>query len=223
MKRTKNIPIAITSGTGKNLPNHSGLYIKAAEEAGLFADFISPGMEIHYLLENYNGFIIPGGKDLNPSYYKEKKIFRINPEEEKRIEFEFFLLHEIIKKRKPVLGICYGMQIMNVCFKGTLYQDIRSQIEGALNHEQEKHVICVHDNPYLEPGEYEVNSSHHQAVRDIGTGLEPFAYASDGIIEAYYHKTQPFIMGVQWHLERMNDITSKRIFDAFGKACYADK
>ncbi len=213
----KNLPrIGITTGTDKKSPKNPDLYIKAVEKAGGLPDFISPDMDVIELATFYDGLIIPGGKDIIPLFYHENRQFEIIPEEDKRIAFEISLLREIIKMRKPVLGICYGMQLINVVFRGTLYQDIYSQMNKSLDHSGGGHIIKVDDNPYyLKKGEFQVNSSHHQAVKDIGSGLKPFARARDSIIEAFYLRDYDFLLGVQWHPEREDNTMSGQIFRSF--------
>ena len=165
--------------------------------------------------------MIPGGKDLLPSLYGQTLLHEIEPEEAERIEFEFSLLHEIIRLERPVLGICYGMQVLNVFLGGTLYQDISSQLPTSLDHRTGTHIIALGVNPFLERGSFQVNSSHHQAVKDLGKGIIPFAFAPDGIIEAVYMKGHFFFVGVQWHPERMSNISSEQLFERFVGACRA--
>jgi putative glutamine amidotransferase len=211
--------IGITVGSGDNFPNRAELYVNAVQRAGGMAEFIYPGVGKKGLAAHYDGFLIPGGKDMAPLLYNELQIFGINPEEQKRTDFEMFLLNEAVKRKRPVLGICYGMQVINVFFKGTLYQDIRSQRDNALNHKAGMHGLEMRDNPFFRSGEYDVNSSHHQAVKDTGKDVTPFAYASDGIIEALYLESYPFLVGVQWHPERLDDELSTAVFGKFVGAC----
>lgn len=215
--------IGITSGTGKNLPKSAELYVKAVENAGGTAFFLSPDMDITEISSDYNGFIIPGGKDLSPILYNESRRFKIELEEQERINFEISLLHEIIKNKKPVLGICYGMQLINVFFRGTLYQDIEHQFKKSKLHSEGSHKIRIEYNPYVEAGEYLVESSHHQAIKDLGLGIKPFAYAPDGIIEALYLENFKFLMGVQWHPEKTENNVSKHLLKIFIEACGGNK
>ncbi len=207
--------IGITSGTGKKLPEYPELYIQAVEKAGGSAIFLSPGMNVIEISEHFDGLIIPGGRDINPSFYNEEEWFHNRLEEGRRINFEISLLNEIIKIGKPVLGICYGMQLLNVFFKGSLYQDIGIQLIKSLNHKNGRHLINIAYNPFLERGEYEVNSTHHQAIKNTGSGLKPFAFAPDGIIEAFYLEHYSFLMGVQWHPERIDNYISGKVFEVF--------
>jgi putative glutamine amidotransferase len=138
-----------------------------------------------------------------------------------RSDFEKEMIHEIIGLRKPLFAICYGMQLLNVVLGGNLYQDIESQLPRAINH-KENHLIEVSDSGPLPAGRYMVNSAHHQAVKALGGGLESLATSSDGLLEAFYMKDYPFLLGVQWHPERPEGL-SDVIFGLFVEACSVDK
>ncbi len=207
--------IAITSGMCKG----SELYARAVREAGGNPFFLTYSMKAIDLCNTYDGFIIPGGKDLPPALYNEEMTAEIFLEDRERIDFEFSLLSEIIKQGKPLLGICYGMQLVNVFLKGSLFQDIAMGKERSIDHREGSHIISVAGNPYVEQGLHRVNSSHHQAVHVGGTAVRPFAYADDGIIEAFYIEQQRFMVGVQWHPERGSDAFSRSLFASFIRAC----
>lgn len=102
---------------------------------------------------------------------------------------------------------------MNVFLKGTLYQNIETEID----HTKGNHEIQVTDDFLLKKGIYTVNSSHHQAVKIPGKGLEVFCMAKDSIIEGFYLKGHPFFVGVQWHPERHSEEASQRIWQSFAK------
>ncbi len=178
-----------------------------------------PGPDVKDLSCHCDGLIIPGGSDPAPDLYGEKRLYRLEMEDPGRINFELALLREIISLRKPVLGICYGMQLINIFFGGTLYQDVRSQIPGSLKHEGEMHSIMIKENPNLSCGEFAVNSFHHQAVKDPGKGVMPFASAGDGITEAFYLEEYHFLLGVQWHPERGQSPLNAQLFEGFIEAC----
>ncbi len=212
--------IAITTGGEKNLPRHSELYIQAVEAVHGRAVFIGPDVNIADAVTRYAGFIIPGGGDINPLLYNEERITDLDLEDERKVKFDIELFHAARKQKMPVLGICYGMQLINIAMGGTLYQDIAAQKGSAIDHRAGIHQIQVYDNPYFGAGPYEVNSSHHQAVKDIARGLCPFAFAPDGVLEAFYYSLKhPFLLGVQWHPERMNNQISGTVFNSFIEAC----
>lgn len=164
-----------------------------------------------------DGLLIPGGNDIDPSYFHElpHPSVRLTPRE--RTNFEITLLRSVMELGKPVLGICYGMQLINVTLGGSLYQDIGSQISGAIDHRNGRHNIeivqpaAVH---ILRPliGKLTgvvVGSSHHQAVKGLGEGLEVFAVSEEGVIEGLFKKDYPFLVGVQWHPERVSEFEEK--------------
>jgi putative glutamine amidotransferase len=201
------------------MPVRKDCYEECVAQAGGAAVFLPPSGEVRDLAARYDGFVIPGGRDPDPSWYGETALQGTVLEESKRSRFEFSLLHEIIRERKPVLGICYGMQLLNIFFKGSLFQDIRSMTSGSIDHGKGSHTVEIMDNPYVQRDEREVNSSHHQAVRRLGEGLQPWAYAADGIIEGFYGTQYDFLVGVQWHPERMKASLTVELFERFIRAC----
>jgi putative glutamine amidotransferase len=173
-----------------------------------------------------DGLLLSGGNDLLPSYYGEEVLHTacVKPVAKERSDFEFALLKAVLKLGKPILAICYGMQLLNVAFGGTLYQDIESQVMTTLDHRTGEHGIKIIqsgavDMPTLECN-YIVNSHHHQAVRRLGDELDAFAVSDDGIVEGIYKKGYTFVLGTQWHPERgLSDGISEGIFRAFINKC----
>jgi putative glutamine amidotransferase len=194
-------------------------YVDAILKAGGVPVLLPPADNPKMYTEIIDGLLIPGGNDLDPSYYNEEKLPQLKIVSKERSGFEIALLKEMVKLRKPVLGICYGMQLINVAFGGTLYQDIESQLKVAINHKTEYHIIVITENRFLRKGRFSVNSTHHQAIRETGSGLSIIARSTDDLIEAFYREDYPFLIGIQWHPERQpEEELSNSIFESFVRA-----
>ena len=215
--------IGITADIEDNRLKLNRDYAEAVEKAGACPVLLAPSRNVADIALRIDGILISGGSDLHPSYYTEDVNYEIKIVERDRSGFEFAIIHEIIKLKKPVLGICYGMQLINVAFGGSLYQDIRQQVPSAIGHREGWHTIKIDDNKLIDRGEFKVNSSHHQAVKVIGQGLNAIAFSPDGIIEAISSGDYPFLLGVQWHPERLQDSLSEKIFWSFAEAVIANK
>lgn len=215
--------IGITADIEDNRFKLNRDYAAAVENAGAIPVLLAPSRNAADIASRIDGFLIPGGNDLHPSYYNEDINYEIKIVERDRSDFEFAIIHEIIKLKKPVLGICYGMQLINVAFGGSLYQDIRQQVPAAMEHREGNHTIKVSDNKLMDKGEFKVNSSHHQAVKAIGQRLNAIAFSPDGITEAISSGDYPLLLGVQWHPERMQDSLSEKIFRTFAEAAIESK
>lgn len=160
-----------------------------------------------------DAIILSGGADVDPVLYGEEGIQGQGYSMREIDTYDLRLLKEALRCKKPVLGICKGMQIINICFGGTLYQDIPSQRERCIKHTQNTeryngtHRIRIRDDSLLAeilPDGTFVNSWHHQAVKAVPGQLTVTATASDGIVEALeYMEDGQFILGVQWHPEMM--------------------
>ncbi len=184
------------------------------------------------LARGLDGLIISGGRDIPPDFYGEEPHPATDTDEgmRRRVLFEIALVKAMVKANKPTLGICYGCQLLNVAFGGTLYQDIPSQLNTPVIHklpdrlgfaehfvqmDADSRLACL-----LASTCFFVKSSHHQAVRVVGEGLRVFATAPDGVVEGLEAKDGSFVIGVQWHPEeQLDDEISRRLFESFVKAC----
>lgn len=163
-----------------------------------------------------SGLVLTGGGfDIPPEAYRETPREGLGPTKPERTDFELGLLIRALKRRLPVLGICGGMQLLNVACGGTLVQDIPREVPGAREHRQShdrtrpQHPVEVLDGTLLAqcvgPGSVMVNSTHHQAVAKLGDKLRVSASAADGVVEAIEHTEHPFALGIQWHPELLVD------------------
>ena len=171
---------------------------------------------IDAFLERVSGVVITGGAfDIAPSLYGETPREGLGPTKPARTAFEMALLKAALAKHIPVLGICGGMQLINVAFGGTLIQDLSRELPAAKSHEQKhdrsqpQHPVEVKEGTLAADafgkGPLMVNSTHHQAVNAVGNGLVVSAVAADGVIEAIESRANGFVMGVQWHPELLVD------------------
>ncbi len=168
-----------------------------------------------------DGLLLQGGADVAPKHYRELPRAPDWAGDTERDEYELALIDAFCKAGKPILGICRGMQLLNVYFGGSLHQDIEMDLGGGHTHrddvEYEKplHPIAFEAgsglaHTYANVAMPHVNSIHHQCVKALGAHLVVEARAVDGIIEAFRHATLP-ILGVQWHPEFHDPADSRRL------------
>ncbi|HMA68366.1 MAG TPA: gamma-glutamyl-gamma-aminobutyrate hydrolase family protein [Candidatus Mcinerneyibacterium sp.] len=204
-------------------------YVRAIENSGgipIIIPIDSKQSNINYYLSKINGLLLTGGVDINPEHYGEKPHEKIGKIINERDSLDFTLLEKALNKKIPVLGICRGMQLINVYFGGSLYQDKSLNKKFTLNHYQNNpepstlgHSVNIKGKTKLhgivKNTNFKVNSYHHQFIKRIGTKLKISAISSDGSIEGLESNNSQFIIGIQWHPERIynNSKESKLIFD----------
>lgn len=193
-------------------------YVEAVLKAG-GAPLLLPAVEDERAgaaaLEGVDGLIISGNAcDIDPALYGEERLPACNPPNPRREAAEMASCRAAMARDMPVLGICGGMQVLNVAAGGALWQDIPSQIEGALPHAPKNpdkntyvfHEVEVEDSILREilGSASEVNSHHHQSAREAGPGVRVSARTADGVVEAIECPSHRFVVGVQWHPESMS-------------------
>lgn len=166
-----------------------------------------------------DGFLFCGGNDISPLLFGEELFTTNGTTDWKTDSFHLSFMQEILQNQLPVLGICRGMQVMNLALGGTIFQDISLRQNASLVHMQASidrsdpcHKITVFKNSILSNilgTSALVNSFHHQCIHDPGENIQVGAAASDGVIEAIEIPSHPFALGVQWHPECMYKTDSK--------------
>lgn len=183
-------------------------------------------------LDCLHGVLIPGGFfDIDPIYFGASEVHQTVTTKQHRTDFDLALTRGALERGLPFLGICAGEQLLNVLRGGSLIQHIPDAVPGALIHEQEVSKDKPTHSIVIEPGTllYDiagsskgmVNSTHHQAIKELGAGLSINARAPDGIIEGVEDPAYNFCLGVQWHPEYLSTSLDCRIFERFVKEAAA--
>lgn len=209
-------------------------YIRAIEELGgipLVLPFVSAAADRRRLLDGVDGLLLTGsGPDLPPLLYGEKQRYKFSLVSERRADFELEMVHQARRRDLPLLGICGGMQTVNVACGGSLFQDIPAQVPRAMDHRQKSKAVSVSHAVTVLPKSLlkqivgketlMVNSSHHQSVKAVAPSLIASAVASDGIIEAVESPNHRFLLAIQWHPEFLFDrhMAHRRLFEALLRA-----
>lgn len=214
-------------------------YLKALTAAGALPLILPLSLspeDCRQLARSLDGFVFTGGPDPHPFLFGEETHSCCGNVSAQRDSMELSLMKAVMETGKPILGICRGIQILNIGLGGTIYQDIPSQFSPAagvfpLAHRQPydyhvpSHTVSVTAGSLLSEicgcSPLRVNSMHHQAVRDLAPGLTACALASDGLIEGVEMPGYPWFLAVQWHPEYLweTDSGAAGLFRSFERAC----
>ena len=205
-------------------------YLRAVLTAGGIPLIIPPGLsqeQLQETLDRLDGLVLIGGGDVDPVLFNGRPHPRVYGIDPARDDLDLSLARLAAASRKPFLGICRGIQVMNVALGGTLFTDIADQKDQPLRHDwypdiprnHLAHVVSVDPDSrlghILGGSEFEVNSLHHQGLEDIAPALKVSAYSPDGLVEAVELPDHPFGIGVQWHPEWLQEYAPQRaIFSA---------
>jgi len=213
----------------------SAHYVRALERAGalpVILPYVNAD-EVAAVLDQISGLVLTGGGDFPAELYgasPHPAIQRMIPE---RDRYEFALARSALDRRIPILGICRGMQLLNVVAGGTIFPHTLDELATAIDHrdgtplDQTVHEVHVERETQLstlcgeQSSSFRVNSLHHQAIKQLASEFVISARAAVGIIEAIERPDRPFVIGVQWHPECMYDSepACRRLIDNFAKAC----
>ncbi len=225
--------IGITCKRSSDIENYPDAVLEHGGDAIVIASRETPVEEhlssIPEFVEKLDGILLTGGGDIDSVHYFEERRWVYNVSRS-RDALELRLFQTAMKTDIPVFGICRGIQVMSVAMWGNLYQDIDEDFpEPVLTHPKKndhdsEHIIQIESGSLLYKiigkSEDSVNSAHHQAVNDVGDGFVVTARSTDGIIEAIENPSKPFVLGVQYHPERMRETDDflehrSKLFNAF--------
>lgn len=217
---------------------HRQTYVDAILRAGGAPTLIPPVQDeatLRALYERLDGVLLAGGGDIEPTHYGDEPHAQLGTLDRLRDVAELPMARWATAEGKPVLGICRGVQVINVALGGSLWQDIPSQIESDLKHnlsyEREDWTHLAHEmriapdsqlHALLGVDSMLINSLHHQSVRQIAPGLRAVAWAPDGVVEALEGTGDSFLLGVQCHPEALQASADERwqaVFAAFVRSC----
>lgn len=192
-------------------------YINAVMLSG-GVPLVMPNIEgddnIDELIGIADGILFSGGEDVHPGYFNEGIMVDNLVISERRDKFEMKLAEKVLPLDIPLLGICRGMQLLNIAAGGSIYQDIGKQYETGIRHSnpQSSKADIIHKVKFEERTKLhdlygkplmEVNSFHHQAVKELAPVFKASAYSEDGLLEAYELEGDRFLLGLQWHPEML--------------------
>jgi putative glutamine amidotransferase len=201
-------------------------YVRCLEGAGASVLLLPMQREIDSLVDRIDGLLIPGGNDFAPPEpYPDEVAFDLAPESQ--IDFDRRLLEAVLARGLPMLGICYGHQLLALHHGGSLHHHLPHDLPGSDPHQLPErggqHVVTPLPGTRMArlygDAPFDVNSLHHQAVADPGDGLRVSATAPDGVVEAVEAPGDHFAVGVQWHPEKLSGSAGAPLFRALVEAC----
>lgn len=229
MKRVKQPIIGIVPSfdEGNNIPAGGDVervylrfeYTRHIAEVGAVPIILNHHMSLETITTMCDGIVISGGEDIEPHFYGADPVpsTRFN-EPKTRFIWEMDLIEACDKTGLPILGICYGMQRLNVHYGGTLVQDIPTHLPDNIGHDKTLHDVTFQRDFLTMDGTKTIASRHHQAIERLADGFEVIAVAPDGIIEAVVGRGH---FGMQWHPE--SDETGIHVYRAFVEHCVSGK
>jgi len=229
--------IAVSVSEKEKAKGSESPYFKALAATGVRPEeiqMVSAADEGRVSSKDFDGILFTGGEDVDPKLYDEEIKYDNVKVNRARDDFERALLDGAMKSSLPILGICRGIQMINVRFGGTLYQDLKNDTALERDHKQPgsrsepTHSVTVTEPESLLHGVFtgmcRVNSLHHQAINRLGHGLKVTAHSEDGLDEAVeLAEDYPFFLAVQWHPEEMFSERPEqlKIFEQFVAQCRA--
>ena len=227
--------IGITTRNSKDIDRHpttslQHTYTNAILQAGglpILIPSMLPEEDFFALYSRVTGLLFTGGGDVSLDYFKGDNHPRISEMDEARDATEINLMRAAINDGKPILGICRGAQVMNVALGGTLYTHIQDQLPNALDHDYPGYLrrVLVHSvsvdassrsAEILGEALLQVNSLHHQGLKELAPGLRASGHAPDGLVEMVELTSHPYAISVQWHPEWLTDqLSMRRLFKSF--------
>lgn len=212
----------------------SEMYVQAVTRAGGVPVLIPVELtqtESAVLITCLDGLLLSGGGDVLPERYGGQPHPKVGSVDTERDDLEISLVQMAARQDLPFLGICRGLQVVNVALGGTLYEDIATQCDNPLRHayypdwprDHRAHAVEAQPDSRLVQitgsQKFEVNSLHHQGLREVAPDLRAVAWAPDGVVEAVELPGHPFGLAVQWHPECIPDSAESRaLFAAFVRA-----
>jgi len=224
------------AGTLRPIFGNNQAYARAIERAGgapVLIPLLENGDSLVAIRERLDGLLLTGGGDVDPRRYGEEPLPQCGAPDPELDAMEIALSQWAVEQSVPFLGVCRGMQILNIACGGSLFQDLPTQRPSAIHHlcTDEPRTFRAHEinvqprsrlAKILASPRQQVNSLHHQAVNRVGDGLEIVAFAEDGVAEAMELAGHPFALAVQYHPEELaanaGDAASQRLFAALVRA-----